>query len=48
MLDFEKHKKKWKEAFPTLTEAELKYHFDLKVTFWEAMIDNYKLFRKRK
>ena len=41
MLDFNKHKKKWKEKFPMLTDKELEYHFNLRADFWSMIVDNY-------
>jgi len=35
MLNFEKHRNKFKELFPTYSEEQLKEIFELRVNFWK-------------
>lgn len=46
MPNFEECKDEYKKLYPDYSESELKILFNLRVEFWEWLIENYDLFFK--
>ena len=44
MLDFNEHRDSFKKLFPTYTEEELEYTFEVWVDFWKWMVENFDIF----
>ena len=44
MLDFNEYRDNFKKLFPTYSEEELEYTFEVWVDFWEWMIKNFDVF----
>ena len=44
MLDFEEYKEELRIMYPNFADKQLKEIFELRVKFWEWLIDNFDLF----
>lgn len=44
MLDFNEYRDNFKKLFPTYTEEELEYTFEVWVDFWKGMVENFDIF----
>lgn len=44
MLDFNEYRDNFKKLFPTYTEEELEYTFEVWVDFWKWLIENFDIF----